>query len=152
MPGIGVDLNAVFKNINNLALIKMKTNYRTLIVADHNQAVENLNILRKMVTETTDITFESYYENCCSEALSILQAGSVMDVVFLDLNLVQEPEIKMYSGRDLGMHIRELYPMTIIIVINAPDDPILVRFVSDSIKPEGFFAKSEILGSNIFSI
>src|SRR5690606_21332192 len=121
----------------------MKNSYKTLIVAGRRFAVSGLNNILKQITETTGTTFKIYFANCCSEALSILKEEPPMDLVFLDLKLTQEPKIKMYSGMDMGMVIRELYPTITIVVVNAPNDPVFIKTVANSIKPEGFFVKNE---------
>ena len=121
----------------------MKTNYKTLIVEDHVLTAHGIKRVLTKITETTGTTFKFHFASKCSQAITILKSEPLIDLVFLDIKLPKEPEIGMFSGKDLGVKIRKLYPNAQIIVLTAYNQPIIIIRIIDEIAPEGLLVKGD---------
>jgi len=122
----------------------MSNNYITLIVEDSGLIVRGIKILLKEITESKDATFEIHYATKYSKALSILKDEPYINLVFLDVKLPKEPEVEMFSGEDLGVEIRLLHPSALILVIIAPNNPVLIHRIMEKFAPDGLFVKGDI--------
>lgn len=129
----------------------MKESYNTLIVDDHHLVLKGIISTLHELTESKGLVFETHLARRSSQALSILRKHSSFDLAFLDIKLPPEPDIEMYSGEDLGMKIRKLYPAITIIVITAYDSPIRIKSIMNNISPEGFIIKGDTLHGGLVS-
>lgn len=70
--------------------------------------------------------------------------GKNIDFAFIDINLPEYPEKKLFSGSDVSILIREKFPFCKIIIISMHKEPNWVNQIFKSVNPEGFIAKSDI--------
>jgi DNA-binding NarL/FixJ family response regulator len=67
-----------------------------------------------------------------------------IDFAFIDVSLPPYGEKKMFSGSDIALLIRKLFPQCKIIIISMHKEPLWVNQIYKSVNPEGFIAKSDI--------
>ena len=122
----------------------MKNDYKTLIVHDHGLTNEGIKVDLQKVTESTGITFETYFATTYAQALSILKKESLIDIIFLDFKNPPEFDVEMHSGQDFGIEIRKSHPHILIVVTMSEYKPIYIRSVLKSLNPEGFIVKRDV--------
>lgn len=122
----------------------MKNYYKTLIVHDHGLTNEGIKVDLQKVTESTGITFETYFATKYPQALSILKKESLIDIIFLDFKNPPEFDSELYSGQDFGIEIRKSHPNILIVVTMSEYKPIYIRSVLKSLNPEGFIVKRDV--------
>lgn len=84
--------------------------------------------------------------NCDSALLEIDRAimGTLFNLVFLDLRIAASSGGDILSGADLGVRIKELFPMVKIIVFTSDDDRYTLNKILRIINPDAFLVKREI--------
>lgn len=66
------------------------------------------------------------------------------DVIFLDISLPPAEELKIFSGEDLGMKIREISPFSKIIILTMYNENFRIYNILKNISPEGLLIKSDV--------
>src|SRR5690606_1306059 len=122
----------------------MKNYYKTLIVHDHGLTNEGIKVDLQKVTESTGITFETYFATTYAQALSILKKESLIDIIFLDFKNPPEVDSELHSGQDFGLEIRKSHPNILIVVTMSEYKPIYIRSVLKSLNTEGFIVKRDV--------
>src|SRR5690606_23082753 len=122
----------------------MKNYYKTLIVHDHGLTNEGIKVDLQKVTESTGITFETYFATKYAQALLILKKEALIDIIFLDFKNPPEFDSELHSGQDFGIEIRKSHPNILIVVTMSEYKPIYIRSVLKSLNPEGFIVKRDV--------
>ncbi len=85
----------------------------------------------------------------CDEAIKIIndlkQKKRKPNLVFLDIKL--PPAInneEFFSGEDLGIYLREIFPLTRIIVSTTHNNNFRIHNIFKNINPDGFLVKNDI--------
>lgn len=117
-----------------------------LIVDDHPINVDSYQILLSNIESNIDAEYLVAYD--CEQTYNTIKKhhinGKNIDFAFIDINLPEYPEKKLFSGSDVSILIREKFPFCKIIIISMHKEPNWVNQIFKSINPEGFIAKSDI--------
>ena len=129
---------------------RQKTNI--LMVDDHKMTLIGYSSALNRDNEIlSGYTFQITHATSISEALQKLDYtfnSLPLHLVFLDIQLPNEPQSKYYSGEDLGLAIRAQYPQTKILVITTFDNNLLIQNLLETINPEGLVIKSDVTSEN----
>lgn len=122
----------------------MDKDLKILIVDDHPMTVNGyVNVLSEEKFE--GYNFHFFKALGCEEAYNIIAAPKTRpDIAYLDLSLPPFPEQKLFSGLDLGMLIRKMYPDCIIVFLTMHSEASLVERLIESVAPQGILCKSDI--------
>lgn len=122
----------------------MTKELRILIVDDHPMTVNGyVNVLSEDGMEGYDLQFSKALS--CQEAYKIIiNPATRPDIAYLDLSLPPYPEEKIFSGLDLGMLIRRLYPECTIIFLTMHSEASLIERLMEATSPQGILCKSDI--------
>ncbi len=122
----------------------MNTNLRILIVDDHPMPVNGyVNVLSEEEVPGYNLEFSKALN--CQEAYKIItNPATKPDVAYLDLSLPPYPEEKIFSGLDLGMLIRRLYPECVIIFLTMHSEASLIERLMEATNPQAILCKSDI--------
>lgn len=117
---------------------------RILIVDDHPMTVNGyVNVLSEEEIEGYDLQFSKALS--CQDAYKIITDPATRpDIAYLDLSLPPYPEEKIFSGLDLGMLIRRLYPDCTIIFLTMHSEASLIERLMEATAPQGILCKSDI--------
>jgi DNA-binding NarL/FixJ family response regulator len=117
---------------------------RILIVDDHPMTVNGyVNVLSEEEMDGYDLQFSKALN--CQEAYKIIvNPATRPDIAYLDLSLPPYPEEKIFSGLDLGMLIRRLYPECTIIFLTMHSEASLIERLMKATSPQGILCKSDI--------
>lgn len=122
----------------------MNENLRILIVDDHPMTVNGyVNVLSEEGLEGYNLLFSKALS--CQEAYKIITDPSQRpDIAYLDLSLPPYPEEKIFSGLDLGMLLRRLYPECTIVFLTMHSEASLIERLMEATTPQGILCKSDI--------
>ena len=117
-----------------------------LIVDDHPINVDSYKTLLSGIDSNANADFLLAYDS--KEAYQIINGvkakPDLIDFAFIDINLPPYEEKKIYSGSDLALLIKDLFPLCKIIIISMHKEPLWVNQIYKSVNPQGFIAKSDI--------
>ncbi|WP_299364823.1 response regulator [Winogradskyella sp.] len=129
--------------------LKLKSKTKVLIVDDHPIIADGYkNALSYGIEE--EIVFDLAL-NCQEAVLKISTAQEQFDIIFLDINLPSYKKMRLYSGEDLGIWIREHYPEIKLLVLTCHNDELRLNEICESLSPEGFLIKSEATSVDVVS-
>lgn len=119
----------------------------TLIVDDHPIITEAFENSLKSVESETDFIFEITTTNSLSDALRAVNAWKDKTqaiIVFIDIQMPPEVDVKLFSGEDLGIEVRKILPDAKIIICTAQSNNYRLSSIIKNIDPEGFLVKSDL--------
>jgi len=122
----------------------MIQNVNILIVDDHPMTVNGyINVLSDEKFEGYELNFTKALN--CKEAYELItNPANSFDMAYLDLSLPPYPEMKITSGIDIGMLLRNHIPdCTIVFLTMHSEAPLIERLIKD-INPQGIMCKSDI--------
>lgn len=125
----------------------MKNIIKVLMVDDHPLIVEGYrNILlelddheNKVVLQTANDLQKAYDKINIS-----LNTGNLFDLIFLDVNLPEYAEQKIYSGEDLALYIRKVSSSSKIIFLTMLNENFRLYNLMKNVGPEGLLVKSDV--------
>src|SRR5690606_15938124 len=128
-----------------MTIVQPKTK-NILIVEDHTLSSAGYKlILEDPVKLDDEPTYQVKTAHTLKEAHDCLMAGDgIFDIVLLDIRMKICPELKLYSGEDLGKLIVERYPDTKIIVLTSILDKNRLNGILRFLKPAGFLIKTDV--------
>lgn len=116
-----------------------------LIVDDHPLTVE---VHKAILCDTLQGGINCHTATTAKQAFYVLSdfaaKGEQMGLAFFDVNLPPYADKKIYSGEDLAILTRKLFPGCKIVMISMHTEPLWVNRIIKAINPEGFVAKSDV--------
>lgn len=129
----------------------MNTQCNILIVDDHPMTVEAYMSLISNSLQTLDIQF--FTANTCESAYELITSSTQeFDMAFVDINLPPFETMRIQSGIDLAVLLRNYYPNCKIVMLSMHSEPVIVNEICNRIQPEGFISKSDINFSSFSEI
>lgn len=126
--------------------VKNKSQNSFLIVDDHPINVDSYHALLKKIKRYEKASYSFAYD--CEQAFNIVNNNylneKVIDFALIDISLPSYEDIKLYSGSDVAVYIRQKFPNCKIIIISMHKEPLWVNQIIKELNPEGFIAKSDI--------
>ncbi len=117
-----------------------------LIVDDHPINVDGYQTILSNIESNKDAEYLIAFD--CEQAYNTINnnhlVDNIIDFAFIDVSLPPYGEKKMFSGSDIALLIRKLFPQCKIIIISMHKEPLWVNQIYKSVNPEGFIAKSDI--------
>lgn len=90
----------------------------------------------------------------CEEAYKkvnyTIDIKSPYHIIFLDIGLPPAEKLKIFSGEDLGVKIREISPSSKIIILTMYNENFRIHNILRNISPEGLLIKSEVTPPELF--
>ena len=125
---------------------------QVLMVDDHKMTLVGYTSALEVINrEDSNYTFKIHHATTFEEAQRKLDETfnyRPLDLVFLDIQMPKDADIKYQTGEDLGVEIRKRFPTTKLIVITTFDNNLLIQNLLESINPEGLMIKSDVNPSN----
>jgi DNA-binding NarL/FixJ family response regulator len=126
---------------------KLNNSKRTiLIVDDHPINVDGYQTILSNIESNKEAEYLIAFD--CEQAYNTINNNHLLDntidFAFIDVSLPPYGEKKMFSGSDIALLIRKLFPQCKIIIISMHKEPLWVNQIYKSVNPEGFIAKSDI--------
>lgn len=120
---------------------------KILMIDDHPITLDGYkNILKSLKDDNLMLIIETASD--CEEAYWKIHNSSkddyTYDIIFLDISLPPSENLKIYSGEDLGLKIRELSPSSKIIILTMYNENFRIYNILKSISPEGLLIKSDV--------
>ena len=125
----------------------MKNITKVLMVDDHPLIVEGYkNILLELDSSDQKIIFETAdnLQRAYEKINQSVNSGNIFNVIFLDVNLPEYPEKKIFSGEDLAIYIREVSPDSKIIFLTMLSENFRLYNLVKNVNPEGLLVKSDV--------
>jgi DNA-binding NarL/FixJ family response regulator len=117
-----------------------------LIVDDHPINVDGYQTILSNIESNKEAQYLIAFD--CEQAYNTINnnhlVDNTIDFAFIDVSLPPYEEKKIFSGSDIAMLIRKLFPQCKIIIISMHKEPLRVNQIYKSVNPEGFIAKSDI--------
>ena len=117
-----------------------------LIVDDHPINVDGYQTILSNIESNKEAEYLIAFD--CEQAYNTINNNHLLDntidFAFIDVSLPPYGEKKMFSGSDIALLIRKLFPQCKIIIISMHKEPLWVNQIYKSVNPEGFIAKSDI--------
>jgi hypothetical protein len=117
-----------------------------LIVDDHPINVDSYQTLLASIESNNEANYLVAFD--CEQAYNTIHSSlnevEPIDFAFIDISLPAYKEKKMFSGIDIALLIRKLFPECKIVIISMHKEPLWVNQIYKAINPEGFIAKSDI--------
>jgi DNA-binding NarL/FixJ family response regulator len=117
-----------------------------LIVDDHPINVDGYQTILSNIESNKEAEYLIAFD--CEQAYNTINnnhlVDNTIDFAFIDVSLPPYEEKKMFSGSDIALLIRKLFPQCKIIIISMHKEPLWVNQIYKSVNPEGFIAKSDI--------
>jgi DNA-binding NarL/FixJ family response regulator len=117
-----------------------------LIVDDHPINVDGYQTILSNIESNKEAEYLIAFD--CEQAYNTINnnhlVDNTIDFAFIDVSLPPYEEKKIFSGSDIAMLIRKLFPQCKIIIISMHKEPLWVNQIYKSVNPEGFIAKSDI--------
>jgi DNA-binding NarL/FixJ family response regulator len=117
-----------------------------LIVDDHPINVDGYQALLATIESNKNAKYLLAFD--CEQAYNTINNNHLkdktIDFAFIDISLPAYEEKKMFSGSDIALLIRKVFPLCKIVIISMHKEPLWVNQIYKGINPEGFIAKSDI--------
>lgn len=126
----------------------MKHPIEVLLVDDHTLMTEGYsNILQNM----DGYKFNFTTANDCESAVNLLSdsGGRPFDLILLDISLPGASKLKIFSGEDLGIFIRQNFPEMKIVIMTMHSENFRLYSILKTINPEGFLWKSDVTSEEV---
>ncbi len=117
------------------------------MVDDHPLIVEGYkNTLLELDNENEKIVFETAdnLQRAYEKISESVNSGNLFNVIFLDVNLPEYSEKKIFSGEDLALYIRKVSPDSKIIFLTMLSENFRLFNLVKNVNPEGLLVKSDV--------
>lgn len=124
----------------------MKDSIKILMVDDHPMILDGYkNILTNSLGEKKNLVIDLVYncEDAYNKLISSLDSFPY-DLIYLDVSLPPAKTLKIFSGEDLGVKIREISPQTRIIIMTMYSENLRIYNLMKNIQPEGLLIKTDV--------
>lgn len=126
----------------------MSKTYNVLIIDDHPIIIEGFNNALNYIKGQSDgVSFNTDSAGDCKTAYNKLKSyipNQNLDLVILDISLPPDENIKLQSGTDLGVLIREWLPNTKILVCTFFTEGFRLWQIKEAFHPLGFINKGDL--------
>ena len=117
-----------------------------LIVDDHPINVDGYQAILYNIESNKKAEYLLAFD--CKQAYNTINnnifENKTIDFAFIDISLPAYEEKKMFSGSDIALLIRKVFPLCKIVIISMHNEPLWVNQIYKGINPEGFIAKSDL--------
>lgn len=124
----------------------MKESIKILMVDDHPMILDGYkNILTNSLGDKKNLIIDLAYN--CEDAFDKVESSlnsTPYNLIYLDVSLPPAGKLKIFSGEDLGVRIREISPQTKIIIMTMYNENIRVHSLMKNIDPEGLLIKTDV--------
>jgi len=126
---------------------------KILMIDDHPITLDGYrNILISLQDSNSNylIDIASNCEDAYWKIHKTAEENNQFDVIFLDISLPPSESLKIFSGEDLGLKIREISPSTKIIILTMYNENFRIYNILKNISPEGLLIKSDVSPKEFF--
>ncbi|GAA4235729.1 hypothetical protein GCM10022291_18410 [Postechiella marina] len=125
-------------------------NIKNVLIVEDEPIIVHL--LRKIFENLREWNFIINSAKTCDIAIQKINNSVIsnhFDLVVLDINIPPSIDGKTLSGEDIGIKLRECFPVVKIIVCTSSNDNYRLNNILQTINPEGFLIKTDIDYKNI---
>lgn len=117
-----------------------------LVVDDHPMNSDAyINLIKTNQEENTTIFHKAIDCYSAHKTIKLAEKNKTsLDIALIDINIPEYPEERLYSGSDIALLIKTIFPDCIIIMLTMHTEPLVLYNVYKSINPEGFLSKNDI--------
>lgn len=138
-------------SIVKLSLLLNVPPMNIFIVDDHPMTVDGYKNVICNSSETHSFTVAYDCKIAYTEIMN-LKGRKHFDMAIIDKGIPEYTELKMHSGVDIAILLREVNPQCKIVMITAHTEFLVIYDIYKKIKPEGFISKGELTPSNLQAI
>lgn len=126
---------------------------KILMIDDHPITLEGYkNILISLQDSNSNLLIDTASD--CEDAYWKIHKSSeednLFDIIFLDIRLPPAESLKIFSGEDLGLKIREISSSSKIIILTMHNENFRIYNILKNISPEGLMIKSDVSPKEFF--
>ncbi len=123
----------------------LKKNLNVLAIDDHMVVLEGYHSIFKILEGNTFDTLIFTKAHDCKSGHKIIEShkGNHFDVAIIDYSIPDSPELKLNSGHDIALYLREAMPDCKIVMMTMHKEVEIMSSILLNIKPEGFINKSD---------
>jgi len=130
-----------------------KQSIKILMVDDHPITIDGY---KKILTSLNKSEYKYIIETAsnCEDAYNKIsnsvEINNPYQIIFLDIGLPPAEKLKIFSGEDLGIKIREMSSSSKIIILTMYNENFRIHNILKNISPEGLLIKSEVTPQELF--
>lgn len=126
----------------------MKKPYRILLVEDSLFILEGYRALLDLMEEKFEIT-EAQNIDQAIEKIERQTQEMFFDLAFVDIQLPKSKRHKIESGEEIALLLKKKNPQIKIIVLTQYNQPARIRYIMDTVAPDGLLLKDEFRGKQV---
>jgi len=123
----------------------LKKNLSVLAIDDHMVVLEGYRSIFKILEGNSfeNLIFTKAHD--CRSGHKIIEShkGKPFDFAIIDYSIPDSPELKLNSGHDIALYLREVMPKCKIVMMTMHKEVEIMSSILHNIKPEGFINKSD---------
>lgn len=123
----------------------MKTSLSVLAIDDHMVVLEGYRSIFNMLegNKFESLTFAKARD--CKSGYDVLEKyrDIPFDIAVIDYSIPEYPEMKLFSGHDMAVHVRKLMPDCKIVMMTMHKEVEIMSNILTNVNPEGFINKSD---------
>jgi len=126
---------------------------KILMIDDHPITLDgykNILISLKDFNSNYVIDTASDCEEAYWEVHKSVEDNNHYNIIFLDISLPPSEGLKIFSGEDLGLRIREISPSSKIIILTMYNENYRIYNILKNISPEGLLIKSDVSSHELY--
>ncbi len=129
---------------------KKRKKFNVLIIEDHPFISDAYKNAFREIEKNKLKHFQFFFQVApnCDVAVDIIKNNKAnkkrIDIVLLDIKLPVIKNEEYFSGEEIGVLLREIFPKTKIIVSTTHNDNFRINNIFKSINPDGFLVKNDI--------
>lgn len=126
---------------------------KILMVDDHPITLDGYKKILISLNKS-DSTYIIEIASNCEEAYNKINSSvannNLYEIIFLDIGLPPAEKLRIFSGEDLGLKIREISPSSKIIILTMYNENFRIHNILKNISPEGLLIKSEVTPQELY--
>lgn len=131
----------------------MNITVKILMIDDHPITLDGYkNILISLKDPNSNYVIDTASD--CEEAYwkvhKSVENNNLYNIIFLDISLPPSEGLKIFSGEDLGLKIREISPSSKIIILTMYNENYRIYNILKNITPEGLLIKSDVSSHELY--
>lgn len=123
----------------------MKTSLRVLAIDDHMVVLEGYRSIFKTLEGSSFGSLEFTKARDCMSGYQTIESHkeNPFDIAVIDYSIPDFPEMKLYSGHDVAVHVRKVMPDCKIVMMTMHKEVEIMNNILNNVKPDGFINKSD---------
>lgn len=123
----------------------MKTSLSVLAIDDHMVVLEGYRSIFTMLEGKSFDGLGFTKARDCKSGYEVIEKhkDNPFDIAVIDYSIPEDPELKLFSGHDVAVHLRRVMPNCRIIMMTMHKEVEIMSNILLNVNPEGFINKSD---------